>query len=213
MNKFSDESLELFKQFGQIYVINRECDIERRESIKKELDGVDYRLFTATDGWKMKELFTTNETNERWDGWTPGAAGLIDTKIKILTDAINNRYDSILVMEDDIIFNHLFSRYGKQCWDMKPADWELFHFACKDYERPERLGKIKRLSAAWSCQIYAINSKIFEEYREELMKFDKPIDLVTSKYFHPRGKSYASKYNLIDTVPNMSAIRNKFVSY
>lgn len=213
MNKFNIESLELFNEFGHIYVINRQCDTERRRSIEAELEGVDFEIFEATDGWKRKELFTTNDENRHHDGWTPGAAGLIDTKIRLLTDAIDKGYENILVMEDDIIFNHLWNRYAKKLWDQKPDDWELFHFVCKDIKRPSRLGRLKRLTSAWSCQCYVINSSIFEEYREKLKAFDQPIDAITAYHFHPRGKSYASRYNLIDTVPNMSSIRNKFVHY
>lgn len=213
MNKIQDTGLELFKEFGHVYVINRACDKDRRDHITRELQGVDFELFEATDGWENQHLFKKDETNQVWDGWTPGAAGLVDTKIRILKDAIEKGYENILVMEDDIVFNYMFNKQSKLCWDMKPENWELFHFAAKDYARPQRMGKIKRLKSAWSCQIYAINSSIYQEYIDQLVDFDKPIDLVTSKYFHPRGNSYATKYNMIDTLPNMSAIRNKFVHY
>ena len=75
------------------------------------------------------------------------------------------------------------------------------------------MGKLLQLTCAWSCQIYAINESIYDEYLEWLELVDRPIDSITSNIFHPRGNSYAPMMPLIDTLPNFSTIRNMNIDY
>ena len=214
MNRRLDKSRELFDRFDMVYVVNRPCDFERKANIEHELSSLckHYVLFEATDGWKDHVPMIINEKNKNWDGWTKGAAGLVDTTIRILEDAKKNAYQSILILEDDIIINTMISQ-AVDDFKRVPQNWELFHFTSTDYKRPLRIGKLKKLTGAWSCQMYAINSSIYDEYIRQLKEFDKPIDVITSEYFHPRGKSFALRYNVVNTVPNQSSIRNKFVNY
>lgn len=204
----------IFDMFDRVYVINRPVDITRREEIIKELQGIcdTYKLFPAVDGWNETIEFKVTEDNKIYDGWTPGAAGLVETTIQIIKEAKENKYKQILILEDDLKFNYSLQEAVKS-FNRVPDNWELMHFASKDYIRPKRLGKLKRLAGAWSCQIYGVSERIYDEYLSELSKKDKPIDLITSSVFHPRGNSYATRHDVITTYPNFSSIRNKQVNY
>jgi hypothetical protein len=58
-----------------------------------------------------------------------------------------------------------------------------------------------------------ISERIYDEYLEWLELVDRPIDSITSRIIHPRGKSYASIFDLITTVPNYSTIRGAMMNY
>ena len=58
-----------------------------------------------------------------------------------------------------------------------------------------------------------ISERIYDEYLEWLELVDRPIDSITSRIIHPKGKSYASITDLITTVPNYSTIRGAMMNY
>jgi hypothetical protein len=58
-----------------------------------------------------------------------------------------------------------------------------------------------------------VSERIYDEYLEWLELVDRPIDSITSRIIHPRGKSYASINDLITTVPNYSTIRGTMMNY
>ena len=213
-NKRETRIRHFFTRFDKIYVINREKDTARRALITSQLDPIcdEYTLFPATDGWAEDIPFIETKENMLYEGWTRGAAGLVDTTIKIVDEAVKNGYEQILIMEDDLVFNSFLFK-ADDVLAALPGDWELFHLASNDYKRSRRQGKLRKLAGAWSCQMYAVHSRAYKEYLEQLRARDKPIDLVTSAYFHPKGNSYSARYDMVNTVPNLSSIRDKFVHY
>lgn len=175
--------------------------------------GLEFEVFPGVDGYRTD--FTWDETNTAtMPGWTKGAAGLVYTTINIINDAKAKGYKNILILEDDLIFKPNTNKKVEEAMASLPSDWELFHFAATHHIQPDWSGnRLIRLNGSWSCQMYAINSSIYDLYLEELQKVDKPIDVITSEIFHPRSKSYAINPSIIETVPNFSTIRNRFINH
>jgi len=208
--------MEVFSTFEKVYVINRDIDTSRLISIKQQMSLIgceNYEVVKAIDGWKGSKYYKETEENSLYDGWTKGAAGLVETTIGIIKDAKKNTYNSIVIIEDDVIFNPSIKALEKKIKDFLPPFWELFHYTSKDYKKPIRLGKLKQLTGAWSCQCYAVNSTIYDEYIDLLETSYVPIDLITSRTFHARGKSFAYRYNQVITLPNKSSIRGVEIDY
>jgi hypothetical protein len=177
--------------------------------------GTHFELVEAIDGRKENVEYVHNEWNSKHDGWTQGAAGLVYTTKNIILEAKEKGYKSIMIMEDDIVFKDNAYKDAKKLFDQLPEDWELFHLASQNYVRklPRRMGDLLQLTGAWSCQIYMISERIYDEYLEWLELVDRPIDSITSQVIHPRGKSFAPVIDLIKTIPNYSTIRDMNINY
>ena len=204
------------KLVDKVYAINLKSSEDRRANILQQCHkiGTHFELIEAIDGREENVKWVENEWNSCEDGWTQGAAGLVYTTINIIKDAKEKGYKSIMIMEDDIIFKFNAYKEGKTLFNELPEDWELFHLASQNFKKqPRRFGDLIRLTGAWSCQIYMIHERIYDEYLEWLELVDRPIDSITSGIIHPRGKSYAPAHDLIRTIPNYSTIRDKEINY
>ena len=204
----------LHKLVDKVYSINLPKSTRRRDNILLQCHsiGTKHTVWDAIDGRESNVEYSNNGI--LGDGWNQGAAGLVYTTIEILKDAIENNYDSILILEDDIVFEPEAYKSVKSAMEALPSDWEMFHLATQDYKASRRMGKhIKKLSGSWSCQAYVVNSSSFEEYLEWLELVDRPIDSITSEVFHPKGHSYGMIKKVIKTVPNVSDIRGIFINY
>ena len=204
------------KLVDKVYAINLKKSADRRANIKAQCHkiGTQFELIEAVDGEAENVEWVNNNVNSKFEGWTQGAAGLVYTTKKIIKEAKEKGYKSIMIMEDDIIFKDNVYKEGKRLFNKLPEDWELFHLASQNYMGvPVRFGDLIRLTGAWSCQIYMISERIYDEYLEWLELVDRPIDSITSRIIHPKGKSYASITDLITTVPNYSTIRGAMMNY
>lgn len=196
-----------------VYAINLESSKDRRKNIELQCHsiGTHFERWEAIDGVAEDVDWVPNENNE--GGWTQGAAGLVHTTANIIRDAKEKGYETIMIMEDDIVFHKGAYKEAKEKFGILPEDWELFHLAAQHYKSPKRYGPLLQLGGAWSCQIYIIHERAFDEYLEWLELVDRPIDSITSKVFHPKGLSYSTNKDLIRTIPNWSTIRKTNINY
>lgn len=207
----------LQKLVDKVYVINLKSSKDRRDSIYNECHkiGTHFKLVEAIDGREENVKWVKNKWNSRYDGWTQGAAGLVHTTIGIIEEAKAKKHKSIMIIEDDVIFKKDVYKKAKKYFSLLPKDWEFLHLAHQNYSKNMlgRIGPLQILESSWSCQIYAINENVYDEYLEWLELIDRPIDSITSQIFHPRGKSYGPIIDLIETVPNYSTIRDMEINY
>ena len=204
------------KLVDKVYAINLAESEGRRNNILSQCHkiGTHFELVEAVNGVEENVEWVQNEFNKKHEGWTQGAAGLVHTTKGIIQDAKDKGYKSIMIMEDDIVFKENAYKEGKKLFNQLPDNWELFHLASQNYKgRHRRLGDLIRLTGAWSCQIYMIHERIYDEYLEWLDLVDRPIDSITSLIIHPRGNSYAPISDLIHTIPNYSTIRGIEINY
>jgi hypothetical protein len=200
----------------KVYAINLKSSKDRRNNIMRQCHsiGTHFKMIEAIDGRAENVYWVKNEWNSKYDGWTQGAAGLVYTTIKIIEDAKSNGYKSIMIMEDDIIFKYNAYKEAKILFECLPDNWEFFHLASQNYSfTPKRIGNLHKLTGSWSCQIYMISERVYDEYLDWLKLVDRPIDSITSGVFHPRGNSYAPIVDLIKTIPNYSTIRDMEINY
>lgn len=101
----------------KIYVINLERDREKKELMIKKLKkyNINAEFVKAVDG-KNPEIYKEYIKNKKSINIfglhglyrTPGAYGCLLSHIKVLEDAINNNYNQICILQDDIIFHNNF---------------------------------------------------------------------------------------------------------
>ena len=130
--------------FDHVYCINLDRNTQRWQSTKDQLDKHDIMAerFSAIDGryhhFKNSKYVTKGLNIYHHNKKINSAmAGLIYTHKLILIDAISKGYNSILILEDDILlvdnFNEMFDKSIKEL----PGDWEFFYLGGQyDWGKP-----------------------------------------------------------------------------
>jgi len=118
----------LNEYFDQIYVINLDHRTDRLKEVNSLLKKYNIN-FKRQSGVFLKEKYPdvlNNTTNTS----SLGHLGCVLSHVNCCVDALNNNYDKILVLEDDINFipEHINSiNYDKLFEEVNNVDWGLFY--------------------------------------------------------------------------------------
>lgn len=129
--------------FSKIYVINMEKRKDRRNNIERRLaknNITNYQIFPATDGSKtpMYHYYLRRGFTD-----TPGAFGILATAARVIDNAVKNKYQRILILEDDAVFHHKFNKIFNKRIALIPQDWKLLYFGTS--MRKERINTISQI--------------------------------------------------------------------
>ena len=164
--------------FDKTFCVNLERRSDRwdeclTEFEKHSIDNI--CKFTAIDG---------NELPQRSSGFvTPSRLALVLTNIKILEEAIENNYGSILILEDDIEFTDLVNDMG-DFFKLLPEDWDMLYFGGN---HNTHMGinppiivneKVSKLHSTYSTHCVAINKSAFVKIYDRLKKCDNALDVI-----------------------------------
>lgn len=198
------------KWFDNIYVINlksREDRLKRAQDEFKRI-GFEFTRIEAVDG-VAEDIEWVNNTIPRWN---QNAAGLVESTIKVLEDAIAKDYETILICEDDIEFIYDFKSFLNTYNMPNKGEWDMFFFGVINQWPPEYYNQDAiKLTRAFCCHCYAINKRVFEHYLNFLRTKDTPIDRITADFFMPHGRCLSTKYPIAFQTPDYSNIENKHV--
>ena len=123
------DKLTLNKVFDHIYVLNLRRDVLKRKRLEKifKRKHIDVEFFDAYLGTDFMTEF-----HQRCKGKSgyrfPNQYGYTKTMIHILEDAINKKYNRILVFDDDIIFHKDFDNMFDKNYKNIPQDWHILYF-------------------------------------------------------------------------------------
>jgi len=135
--------------FDEIYVINLERKIERRNRTTYILDhlGIDFTLFKGIDGKSLSpEDLVSYRHHPAWEDpyvghrLTYGLAGSILSQIRVWEDAMKKGYEKILVLEDDAQFTDNFVKKLKESLDELQASgstWDFLYLGRHRIDQPE----------------------------------------------------------------------------
>ena len=113
----------------KIYVINMDKDKERMNILDKKMKelGIKYQRITGVDGKKVYSKYK-DKTELR-----PGQLGCLLSHFNVLNDAIKNKYNNILVLEDDIMFHQNFHNEFKKKYKIlmkEEGNFDLIFLGC-----------------------------------------------------------------------------------
>ncbi|MGA2053333.1 MAG: hypothetical protein ABSH19_08480 [Opitutales bacterium] len=105
-------------EFGDVYVINRDEDVERMAKATRRLfeAGIPFERFPA-------KCFTSRG-NHKW----PGMRGVNASHVAIVIEAERRGLNSVLIIEDDAIFRPNF----RELWEkirpqLQALDYDIFY--------------------------------------------------------------------------------------
>lgn len=155
------------------YVINLEQRKDRLFRVKRYLKnlGINYERFNAYQ--PTQEEFEKNKSQIT----TVGALGCIHSHINVLKDAINKKYSSILILEDDIV--------PQKELDLKniklPEKWDIIYFGGSQYNfNSQQLHKFEGYYKANHTRgtfAYLIKNYMFQTLVDLFSKLEMNVDM------------------------------------
>tara|TARA_B100000674_G_scaffold497653_1_gene532278 strand:- start:3570 stop:4304 length:735 start_codon:yes stop_codon:yes gene_type:complete len=112
--------------FDKIYIINLSKRVDRWDKmlIKTNKYNIkNYIQFPAINGYDEPYYSKWRQIKGFFE--TPGAFGVIMSVYNVLLDAIHNKYKSILILEDDVLFHKNFNYLFKLHTQYIPEYWKL----------------------------------------------------------------------------------------
>jgi GR25 family glycosyltransferase involved in LPS biosynthesis len=113
-------------------------------------------------------------------GWsdTPGAYGCLLSHLQVVREARERGVGSVLIFEDDVVFDARlqanFSRYFGQV----PADWDMLYFGALHTDEPIAITEnVHKVTRANSTYAYALKHTIFDAFIELHSQSDTAVDV------------------------------------
>jgi len=119
------------------------------------LDGV--RRFPALDGNALP-------IPRHWRH-TAGAYGCLRSHVQVVRDARRQNLPSVLIFEDDVVFDSGLQSKFARCAGQLPADWDMLFFGALHKDEPLPLTEnLWRLTRSNSTYAYAIRNTVFDAF-------------------------------------------------
>ena len=198
----------------KIYVINMDKDKGRMHNLDEKMRELklDYQRITGVDGQKVYPEYK-KKTKLR-----PGQIGCLLSHLNILNDAIKNKYENILVLEDDILFHRNFHNEFKKKYNklMKnEKNYDLIYLGCHQslngdgyWSRIKMKEEYYENNTTDGTFAMLINKNIFQDIINFVENLELPIDTAISKYIlsNKKYKTYSFFPHLI--ISDVSLLSN-----
>jgi glycosyl transferase family 25 len=102
-------------------------------------------------------------------GWlhTAGAYGCLLSHVEVVREARRRGVGSVLIFEDDALFDAQLQRKFKAYIEQLPADWDMLFFGALHKDEPVRVSdNLVRISKANSTYAYALKKTVFDAFIE-----------------------------------------------
>lgn len=187
--------------FSKTYCINLERRKDRwneclLEFENKKLNNIE--RISAVDGKDL--MFFSQKVNS-------SALALILTNEKIFESAIENNYETILILEDDIEFTDQVKDISSFV-EKLPENWDMIYFGGNHnthvgHKAPESINeKVVKLHHTFSTHCIGINKKAYQPILDRIRKRDHPLDVIYS--------DLQKKLNVYSFAPAMATQRVSF---
>ncbi len=209
----------LNKYFDHCYLINLEERYDRlaRATANCSMIGLEFEKFSAvsyTTIESIKDAPTIKNEKIKRDHWTKGAVALIRSTVKIIEDAKNKGYKSILILEDDVEFKQEIGDIVSSNWKLIPDDWEMIQFAGLHVKPFDVISEhLIKTNGSECLHAYAISERIYDIFLDLIKNEDKPLDHYSAHDIQPRGKSFCFTPNQVHQYSSFSNIVGKVVNY
>jgi hypothetical protein len=130
---------------------------ERMQARFAEVDLGSVERFSAVDGRKLQVPAAWPES--------AGAYGCLQSHLAVVRQARTQARESVLIMEDDVLFEKSFHEEFEKRVRGLPADWDMLFFGCLHHDRPTSVAPgIARLHASFSTLMYAVRQTVYDSF-------------------------------------------------
>jgi len=205
--------MRLFDRFDKVFCINLDRRPDRLNQFKEQVTKYnlgDFEVFKAYDGLNL-------DIKEHNSILKPSELGLILSNLSILEICKKNKYENVIIIEDDCTFSDEILKID-QYLELLPDDWDMFYLGGNHNthvgSKPPIIinEKICKLHNTYSTHFVAINSKIFDELIFSLNIKNMPLDVVYSS-FQKKKQVYSSYPAIAKQIVDFSDIQNKITDY
>jgi len=158
--------------------INLERRADRWQRMQAEfarhgIEGV--QRFPAVDGGKVVLPASWRHS--------AGAYGCLLSHVAVVQEALAAGSESVLIFEDDAVFDSEFDTKFASFMKEVPADWDLLYFGALHKDEPVKVTEhVYRITKANSTYAYALKRTVFEDFIE----LNRRADRTPSAVAHPR---------------------------
>jgi hypothetical protein len=97
--------------------------------------------------------------------YSSGAYGCLRSHLAVVREARAQERESILIMEDDVVFAEGFHDKFQERVRSVPADWDMLFFGCLHYDPPDPVAPgLGRLRISFSTFMYAIRRTLYDAF-------------------------------------------------
>lgn len=193
--------MKLNDAFEHIYCINLDYRSDRWDQSVEEFarHGIDVERFSASTNHSVTEPYNVN----------PGEAGLILTHKRLLQDAIDNGYESILILEDDVEFATGFEEYLEQI----PDDWDIVFLGGNHLRGigDHVKDRIYKAYQTYACHAVGFNARQYSHLKDRI-DYTAPVDVSYASLLDGMN-SYVFKPVLAWQRPGWSDLLNSYANY
>lgn len=205
--------MKLFDRFDEAFCINLDRRPDRLTNFDnqvKKLGLGDYTRVSAIDGELLVGVPNRN-------GLLNGELGLILTLEKIITKAIENSYETILIMEDDCLFSEEILNL-ESYFEQLPLNWDLLYMGGNHNLHVGAAHPIKvdrnllKLHHTFSAHFVGIKKTVFHLLKNMLATKSEQIDVSLAK-IQKTHHAYCFFPTMVKQYSTYSDIQNKLIDY
>lgn len=196
--------LTLNYYFDHIYLLNLDRRPDRLDAMSKDFKRnhlFNWSKWTALDGkqsphyeeWQnyRKQRLTMKERllYQRKAIGSAGSWAILKSMYNMIKDAMENKYKTILVFQDDLLFHKNFIQEFLKLPETVPSNWKLLYLGATQHNWSQVEMRNKYyfpMGTADGAYAVAIHHSIFQEILDEIVKFDMPFDSGTLKTIQKR---------------------------
>lgn len=182
--------------------LDRRPDRWQRMQAEFARHGIDdVRRFPAVDG-------TTVVLPAHWRH-TAGAYGCLLSHVNVIEAARALNAESVLIFEDDTIFDPEFTSKFASFIAEVPSNWDMLYFGALHKDEPVRLSEhVYRITKANSTYAYALKRTVFDAFLELNRRAENVLDMNTYQ-LQERFNCYCFVPNLAWVEAELSDVQNK----
>ena len=145
----------LLSYFDRIYVINLPERLDRRKRITQELERVDSPIHPG-----RAEIFPAIRPSDAWPFPSIGARGCYLSHLSVLSRALEDNVDSVVVMEDDLTLHPQFRERAQLVLnELRHRKWGIVYLGHFQANRTRDVLEVIEPSCSVGClHFYAVHA-------------------------------------------------------
>jgi hypothetical protein len=198
-NPVFDQKLTMNFYFSHTYVLNLDRRPDRLEKMKKSLKqfGIyNWSRFSALDGRdnphheeynayrRSRMTYLERRRYHRKAIGSPGSWAILKSMYLMIKDAMKNKYESILVLQDDLLFHKKFAEKFAEIPQIIPKNWKLLYIGATQHNWSHtefRQNYYFPMGTADGAFAVGIHHSVYQDMLDEIVKFEAPFDSGTLK--------------------------------